>query len=179
MPEGWWCISLPFSTSSHPSPPRPPLLLQPGPAVSGTMWRHCTLSHALNGEREGGDGWIERSEFGVSRVIRPCAELRRRWRHQEKQKEGARGDIGWKVGQMEIWEGDYLRQNCLSWGTDKRREEGDGRLLKEGALSCPGAELNRTGNDRNSSMGPSGSDLLCNLYFKMYFLLKAEDLILM
>lgn len=33
------------------SPPHPPLLLQPEPAVSGSMRRHCTLSHTLTGER--------------------------------------------------------------------------------------------------------------------------------
>lgn len=42
------CLSL---SSSHPSLPLPPLLLlQPGPAVSGSMLRHCTLSHTLTGE---------------------------------------------------------------------------------------------------------------------------------
>lgn len=52
-PGGWWSISLSFSTSSHPSL-FPPLLPHPPPAepaVSGSMRRHCTLSHTLTGER--------------------------------------------------------------------------------------------------------------------------------
>lgn len=52
-PEGWWSISLPFSASLIPPVPVLPHFYRPGPAVSGSMRRHCTLSHALNGER----GW--------------------------------------------------------------------------------------------------------------------------
>lgn len=100
-PEGWWSISLPFSTSLIPPVPVLPHFCKPGPAVSGSMWRRCTLSHALNGEG-GGDGWIEWSEFGASGVIRPRAVLRRRWRHQQTEKRRAQEEI------RDKWKRDWL-----------------------------------------------------------------------
>lgn len=147
-PEGWWSISLPFSTSfltpplpssSSHSPLSPP---QPEPAASGssvdalhsvtrTKWRARVEKRDLYSvaaewlgrvQSWGGDGGIGRKQAG-----------------------GCGGKImGSKVGQIERCEGYYLRQNDLGWRIDKKQRKGEGRLRRDGVPSCPGAERGKT-----------------------------------
>lgn len=49
-------------------------------------------------EREGGEGWIERSEFGVSRVIRPCYTAEEKTEASGEKKGGCKGRYGRKDG---------------------------------------------------------------------------------
>lgn len=73
-------------------------LLQFKTAVSGSMLRPCTLS----GRGRGASGWIERCDSGV---ISPCTKQRGGQTHHQKQRQGGRADRGWRMGQIETWEG--------------------------------------------------------------------------
>ncbi len=86
-----------YLLSSLPSLVSPSPTFPPPRAQASCQWEYAEALHSVTRTKwraEGGEGWIERSECGVSWMIRPRLDLRRSQRHQEKQREGERADMG-------------------------------------------------------------------------------------